>query len=485
MAAAQVDLEALIDEAVAAGKGWTDEERRAYVDNIPENLPLFAESLEEMDPAFVEAMTALAYEGETPASLAANFKDQGNKQFARGKHNKMYYRHAAQFYSKGIQHAEEAAEAAEAVDSSVAATAGKDSDGASKDNKGEGEDKPSADKVRILRATLYANRAAAHLALGNYGSARADCDASLRLVPGNVKCLYRIAMALIQLRRPVEAAAVCDKGLAIDPTNKELAEVRRQCDAADAAAVVRETARVVRVRRQYAKIAKVWEHCVATGIHLGPSVFEESHHTRASSFLPAPDHNDEEDGNDNGGNGGDGGDGGNMWRWPLLLLYPQHSTSDFVEAAGEDDLLAAHLAEIFPEEGPLAPWDVDAEYRCSLLEVYVRLRAVPPFPALAACIADFERRKALRGEEGGPAIAAAPGGRAKKGGGGGFGGGGGGGEEETYAHVHPGCTLRRMLTCDGVVVANALPSLLVFPRGGAAHAHFLRQHAGRIIQLVP
>jgi hypothetical protein len=59
--------------------------------------------------------------------------------------------------------------------------------------------------------------------------------------------------------------------------------------------------------------------------------------------------------------------------WPVLFLYPEHHTTDFAEAVGEGDMLAIQLAEMFPEEGPFAPWDRERQYRCSQLEVYFQV----------------------------------------------------------------------------------------------------------------
>ena len=53
-------------------KGWSEEERRKYLDELMEGpeLPMFAESTEDMDPRLVEALTHLKYDGETPEDLA-------------------------------------------------------------------------------------------------------------------------------------------------------------------------------------------------------------------------------------------------------------------------------------------------------------------------------------------------------------------------------------------------------------------------------
>ena len=37
-------------------------------------------------------------------------------------------------------------------------------------------------------------------------------------------------------------------------------------------------------------------------------------------------------------------------------------------------MLAIHLANMFPEEGPYAGWDKEHRYQCSNLEVYFQVR---------------------------------------------------------------------------------------------------------------
>lgn len=54
-----------------------------------------------------------------------------------------------------------------------------------------------------------------------------------------------------------------------------------------------------------------------------------------------------------------------------------------------------------------------------------------------------------------------------------------------WARVHLGCTLLRVLSYEGHVVAGATPTLLVFPKKAQAHADFLRDSGGRIVDLAP
>lgn len=47
----------------------------------------------------------------------------------------------------------------------------------------------------------------------------------------------------------------------------------------------------------------------------------------------------------------------------MLLLYPQYGQSDLIQAFGDGDIVAQHIAAAFPEEGPPADWDTSFEYR--------------------------------------------------------------------------------------------------------------------------
>ena len=130
------DIDAFVEQALAEGKGWSDEERRAYLDGIDdETHPFFADA-SKIDPAMAEAFRQLTYEGETHESLADHFKGVGNERFRRVKLNSMYYGHAALAYTEAIKHTVLGDQTPELI---------------------------------TMRATLLANRAAANLGLKNYG----------------------------------------------------------------------------------------------------------------------------------------------------------------------------------------------------------------------------------------------------------------------------------------------------------------------------
>ena len=65
-----------------------------------------------------------------------------------------------------------------------------------------------------LAATLYANRAAAHVALSNWEAAVTDAQAAVTLQPSHSKAFHRLATALSALGRFREAVKACRSGAA-------------------------------------------------------------------------------------------------------------------------------------------------------------------------------------------------------------------------------------------------------------------------------
>ena len=65
-----------------------------------------------------------------------------------------------------------------------------------------------------LAATLYANRAAAHVALSNWEAAVSDAQAAVTLQPEHSKAFHRLATALCALGRFREAVKACRSGAA-------------------------------------------------------------------------------------------------------------------------------------------------------------------------------------------------------------------------------------------------------------------------------
>ena len=72
------------------------------------------------------------------------------------------------------------------------------------------------------RLTLHANRAACSLALKNYGECVKDCKAALAIDENNAKAAYRLARALLGLKKHKQARDAAQWGLASAPDDKAL-----------------------------------------------------------------------------------------------------------------------------------------------------------------------------------------------------------------------------------------------------------------------
>ena len=55
-----------------------------------------------------------------------------------------------------------------------------------------------------------------------------------------------------------------------------------------------------------------------------------------------------------------------MLVFPVVLLYPMHSQSDFIKAFAEKDKIVDHLSYILP-----LPWDTGKEYKLNDVECYM------------------------------------------------------------------------------------------------------------------
>jgi hypothetical protein len=143
-------------------------------------------------------------------------------------------------------------------------------------------------------------------------------------------------------------------------------------------------------------------------------------------------------------------------------------------------MLAEHMAMVFPEDGPPAPWDEKWEYRCSSMECYLRLHAMPAFKSSEEWVNWVRLKKAARGEL--PSTFMLPEVAARK---------LRSLEEASAVHeddqlwlrVPPVTTLAQLLRCPGHVVPGAMVSLHFYPRNGAPHAAFLKKHGKRITDL--
>ena len=232
----------------------------------------------------------------------------------------------------------------------------------------------------------------------------------------NVKAWYRLAKAHQMLHNWEAAGDAIESGLAVESENKDLKKLERLLESnvqkARRARQQRERIRAERIVR----VKEVWKWCKENGIRLGrvPLVAtmtddekdvddaEESRwhkHLPHTGRLPIRSSDGE-------------------WSWPCMFVYPSHSQSDFVESFGEAEMIAIHMAEMFPELEDEAdgttpiPWDYNNEFVCSKLAVYfevhctegeheiVHPESVELLKDQSSTMRFYEASRALKGDEG-------------------------------------------------------------------------------------
>lgn len=299
-------------------------------------IPLFMTTLDETDGEggqndALEALKALAYEG-TKAEIAENFRQQGNER-ARAKQ----WTDAKEFYDKAIAalkapkkepNPEDGPPIVDVTDIEV-------------------DEEEEAKKEKVIEEACYINRALCNLEKKNYRSCIQDCAATIRLNSSNVKAYYRSATACLALDKITEAVDACSLGLAIDPSNAPLKALQTKVVARKAHLESVEKAR----REREAKAAS--ERATL-------SLALKSRGIKTRTTEQAPNLEDAEIKLE------DKMDPSSTLSFPVMLLYPTHSQSDFIKAFAETETLNQHLDYIFP-----LPWDHDQEFTANDVEAYM------------------------------------------------------------------------------------------------------------------
>ncbi|XP_021893809.1 tetratricopeptide repeat protein 4 homolog isoform X2 [Carica papaya] len=187
---------------------------------------------------------------------------------------------------------------------------------------------------------LFANRAHVNLLLGNYRRALADAEDAIKLCPTNVKAFYRAAKASLSLNLLNEAKSYCQAGLERDPSNQDLKKIARQVDSRKQ----EEERHEAEVSKAVANAKRILSAIEDRGLKIGKAMFRELTGLR----KPVLDKN-------------------NILHWPVVLVYPEVMSSDFIEGFCETDMFATHLDIIFSE--PL-PWDTENNYTRENIELY-------------------------------------------------------------------------------------------------------------------
>ena len=364
-------------------------DRSAEIDAELEAIPLFATHAPARG-AMNERFQALScvMEESTPDERALGLREQGNASFRRA--NGVGVRDAVDCYTRSL---------------AVRGVA----------------------DARIHAVTRL-NRAAAHLRLGNYGSALADCDAALAVDPRLRKAHYRAADALRHLGRPAAALQHCDTALADltrdlerltskskedskeeeeekEGKDKEKEEkdkeeekqelekdialfkvLRDECEKAQKEAEAAAAAREAAGGCQYAEIERdAAAELARRGVVVGEPLVDTAQLAAQAQGALVTRLVDVVD-------GASDRVVGRALALPVVLLYEEAGVVDCVAAFPETRPLAQLLAEVLAH--PPA-WDTHRHYRRHTVEMYVELRRAPrprlarlkPTSTLAALLA--------------------------------------------------------------------------------------------------
>ncbi|KAK7865061.1 hypothetical protein R5R35_007188 [Gryllus longicercus] len=321
--------------------------KTSYTDGWPEDRweeemekhPFFMTKSPSQDaelPPLLEGIQQLKYDEEenTPEELAATYKEDGNFNFKCKK-----YRVAVISYTEGIRQ--------------------------NCNNKD-------------LNAQLYNNRAASHFFLKNYRSCLRDCQEALKLKKPYVKAQTRLAQCFLFLHLHDDCIQACDDILMDSPSDKEILDLRnkavnskkvqerekRKLAAAQRKDEVNEKALLKALQDRniqiYKKGAEKWS--LKDLEPQSPEAIHSKVHLENNRLV-----------------------------WPVIFLYPEYQTTDFIQEFSEDSTFEDQLNvmfEVCPE------WDVEEKYKPPHLQVYFenqntgRLCSVPSKSTLLQALSD-------------------------------------------------------------------------------------------------
>ena len=330
-----VQSESFMDVPMEELMGWADLPELKDGEECPDwrrrledpegwrELPLFMESVPEnsTNPA-VAALQDILYNEASPEEIAEKCKSQGNVSMKQvlvatggtaGIKGPM--RTALQFYTEGLL--------------------AKSSD-------------------RAVVGALHANRAQAHLGLGNYGHCVADCQDALHIRPNDVKCCFRAAKACNAVKKPTRSMMFVRRGLSIEPENKALLGQKKEAEALVKTLNRIEKATMKKKQAECAGWHESVQCLVDSGIKVGKGELRSEHWSQYGAKGP---HLVE----------------GEL-HMSMLFVYDEFSTSDFTVDVMLDHSLGDHLAQMLPPTGEAPTWDKVGRYTTDSVTAFYQVR---------------------------------------------------------------------------------------------------------------
>jgi len=285
-------------------QGWDENDWEKDFETHPIFMTKSPENPQELPP-MVEAIRQLKYDPQfnSKEELAEKYKKEGNENFRL-----MKYRWAIESFTTGI--------------------------------------KQSCDDNE-LNSQLFGNRAACHFRLGNHRSCIRDCQASIKLNPGNKKVVIRAAESIFILKDFRECVDFCKQHVArhveledfMVKSLKEIAKLEEEVEQQE-----KNKESEANHRKNLLDMVR------SRGICLKGNLFE-SMHPAASGYHVK--HTFEGD-----------------LLWPVIFVYPEYSQTDFIQDFHENDSFTKQFKQLFGDPLNRPAWDSANKYIPDKLKIF-------------------------------------------------------------------------------------------------------------------
>ncbi|CAL8110056.1 unnamed protein product [Orchesella dallaii] len=296
--------------------GWDPDKLEEELQSHPFFMTKFPEPGEPVPP-LLEAFQQLKYSenDNTPHELALNHKEDGMFHFKLKK-----YRIACSCFTTAI----------------------------TMEVKSEEVDK-------TLLSQLFNNRAACMFFIQNYRSCVQDCERALQYDPAYLKAIRRAISACEKLGRFDDVEKFCE--VLENVANGDEGAIKFVCEKRIAARKGKSAGgadrrkELVLEKRKKMEIERILKEVEERGIRIASTAFVESDAANEGKIVKVTELN-----------------GQKILHWPVLLMYPQYSQSDFIEEFCEATSFSDHLYEMLDRDPPA--WDQEKEYRVDNIEIY-------------------------------------------------------------------------------------------------------------------
>lgn len=198
-----------------------------------------------------------------------------------------------------------------------------------------------------LNSVLFGNRAASHLRLGNNRSALTDSLRSVRLNPKNEKSVQRIADCYLRLGDYRSCVEYCKKHvLEHEGLEASLKRAERELALSQAEAQAKQRDAEAEARHRDSLLHLVTRD---RGIDVRGDLFHSPHPASADRHVELSQEG--------------------QLMWPVILVYPEVSQTDFIEYFDEETTFRQQLDLLFGDEGNRPAWDPSHKYRPDRLKI--------------------------------------------------------------------------------------------------------------------